>query len=96
MPAVHFTVTWPDGSHSQGYSPSTVIRQHLRAGSHYPLDEFMQRLRIALNAASERVYQMKGFHCSAAMDSLAEFERLAARQPATTGTVWVRDMHPQS
>ena len=70
MPAVTFTLRWPDGREGRFYSPSTLIYQHLDNGARYRLDDFLARAEAALNAASERVYQLKGFYCSAAMDTL--------------------------
>lgn len=91
MPAVNFKVRWPDGRESAGYSPSTVIYQHLEAGGDYPLDEFMARAETALNAASERVKALKGFYCSSAMDTLASLQYRARRYEAG-GTVHIVDM----
>ena len=76
MPEVRFTVRWPDDSVTDCYSPSTVIHDYLQAGERYPLDDFMQRSRTALNLASERVRVKYGYACSSAMDQL---ERLEAR-----------------
>lgn len=79
MPAVNVRVRWPDGHESNVYSPSTSIFQHLEAGRSYALEEFLQRADSGLNAASERVKQVKGFYCSSAMDSLSGI-RLTARR----------------
>jgi len=91
MPAVNFRVRWPDGQESAGYSPSTLIYQHLEAGSDYPLEEFMARVETALNAASERVKALKGFYCSSAMDTLASLQ-YQARRHAAGGNVHIVDM----
>ncbi|QIB50715.1 MSMEG_0570 family nitrogen starvation response protein [Pseudomonas sp. OIL-1] len=77
MPAVTFKVRWPDGRETAAYSPSTVIHQHLKHNAFYPVDEFLQRAETALNAASERVREVKGFHCSAAMDTLAQLHQIS-------------------
>ncbi|MFF7708513.1 MSMEG_0570 family nitrogen starvation response protein [Pseudomonas sp. NPDC007930] len=79
MPAVNIRLRWPDGQESTSYSPSTSIYEYLEAGHSYPLDEFLSRAEQGLNAASERVKQVKGFYCSSAMDSLAGL-RLHARR----------------
>ena len=71
MPAVTFTVRWPDGVVDEFYSPSTVIYQHLDVGTRYRVDDFFSRADEALTAASERVRLLKGFYCSAALDTLA-------------------------
>lgn len=78
MPAVNIRLRWPDGQESNVYSPSTTIYEHLEAGQRYALAEFLRRAEAGLNAASERVKQVKGFYCSSAMDSLAGV-RLMAR-----------------
>lgn len=70
MPAVNFKIRWPNGREATGYSPSTVILQYLEEGASYPLPDFLQRLESALNKASERVKEVKGFYCSSAMDTL--------------------------
>lgn len=74
MPAVNFTVIWPDGEQRQYYSPSTVIYQHLESGAHYSQPEFGHRVRTALTQASERVRQRFGYACSAASGELATLE----------------------
>ena len=73
MPSVNFEVIWPDGDKVTYYSPSTIVREHLRAGTKYSQAEFDQRIHSALNAASERVYQRFGYYCSAAS---AELEKI--------------------
>ena len=78
MPAVNIRLRWPDGQESNAYSPSTTIYEHLEAGRAYVMAEFLRRAETGLNAASERVRQVKGFYCSAAMDSLGGL-RLRAR-----------------
>lgn len=79
MPVMHFRVRWPDGTETRCYSPSLVVRDHLVPGRHYPMAEFLQRTREALNTASERVREKYGFACSQALDQLAEIKSLAAR-----------------
>lgn len=74
MPAVNFKIRWPNGKEAIGYSPSTVIFQYLEEGASYPLTDFMQRIESALNNASERVKQVKGFYCSSAMDTLSSLK----------------------
>ena len=77
MPAVNIRLRWPDGQESNIYSPSTAIYEHLEAGRRYPLTEFLRRAEMGLNAASERVKQVKGFYCSSAMDSLGGLQQMA-------------------
>lgn len=81
MPEVRFTVRWPDGAEESCYSPSTAIKHHLQAGESYPLDEFLDRARKGLHAASDRVEAKFGFACSSAMDQLARIETAAKSQP---------------
>ena len=80
---------WPDGSTRVHYSPSLVIGEHLHVGAAYPVAEFVERSRIALGIASERVRAAYGFPCSRAAASLAGIERAAAQvtEPGATVTV---------
>jgi uncharacterized repeat protein (TIGR04042 family) len=75
MPVTLFRVRWPDQSETLCYSPSTVVREHLVAGQSYALQEFRQRVRIALERGSERVRAKYGYACSRALDELVEIER---------------------
>ena len=77
MPAVDFTLSWPDGSSQRCYSPSTVIEQVLVQGGVYPLDELLRRCRAGLERASERVREQRGMACTAAAQQLAEIEQRA-------------------
>lgn len=79
MPAMHFTVRWPDATETRCYSPSLVIKDYFAPGSRYPLPDFMRSVREALHIASELVRAKYGFACSAAMDQLADLEQRAAR-----------------
>ena len=78
MPAVNFKIRWPNGREANGYSPSTVIYEHLEEGASYSLPDFMQRVESALNNASERVKEVKGFYCSSAMDTLSSLKGQAS------------------
>lgn len=86
MPAVNFKIRWPDGREASGYSPSTVIYQYLEEGASYSLEDFLQRIEIALNSASERVKQVKGFYCSSAMDTLSSLKGQASYLSEPTHT----------
>lgn len=55
MPEMRFVVRWPDGRRESCYSPSLVIKDFLREGESYPVSDFLQRSREALQIASERV-----------------------------------------
>jgi len=79
MPEMHFDVRWPDDSVSQCYSPSLIVKEYLEVGQRYPLAEFVERSRTALNIGSERVREKFGFTCSSAMDQLARIETAAKR-----------------
>ncbi|GAP36272.1 MSMEG_0570 family nitrogen starvation response protein [Piscinibacter sakaiensis] len=81
MPAMHFTLRWPDASESRCYSPSLVIRDYFEPGASYPLPDFLRRSREALQIASERVRAKYGFACSMALDELARIEARAADFP---------------
>ncbi|WP_346830372.1 MSMEG_0570 family nitrogen starvation response protein [Pseudomonas abietaniphila] len=80
MPAVNFKIRWPNGKEAAGYSPSTVIYEHVQEGACYPLAEFLQRIEVGLNNASERVKAVKGFYCSSAMDTLSSLKGQAHYQ----------------
>lgn len=85
MPAMHYTLRWPDASESRCYSPSLVIHDYFEPGCDYALTDFLRRVREATVIANERVQAKFGFVCSRAGDQLADIERRAApftEQPA--------------
>lgn len=92
MPAVNIRLRWPDGQESNVYSPSTVIQQHLIQGDSYPLPELLERANAGLNAASERVKEVKGFYCSSAMDSLSGIRMMARKFPDSQAEVEVLEV----
>jgi uncharacterized repeat protein (TIGR04042 family) len=77
MPEMRFIVRWPDGRRESCYSPSLVIRDFLREGESYPVSDFLQRSREALQIASERVKAKYGYSCSLALGQLARIEATA-------------------
>ena len=79
MPAMHYSVRWPDARETDCYSPSLVIQDVLTPGADYSVVDFMQRVRRATAIANERVQAKYGFVCSRANDQLAQFEQLQAR-----------------
>jgi uncharacterized repeat protein (TIGR04042 family) len=79
MPAMHYTVRWPDAREIDCYSPSLVIQEALSPGADYSVIDFMQRVRRATAIANERVQAKYGFVCSRANDQLAQLEQLQAR-----------------
>jgi putative flavoprotein involved in K+ transport len=79
MPEMHFRVRLPDGATMVCYSPSYVIEEYLCEGHSYPVPDFLDRTRKALNIASERVRERYGFSCSSALDQLATIEQAASR-----------------
>jgi uncharacterized repeat protein (TIGR04042 family) len=81
MPSVSFNVQLPDGVEKLCYSPSTIVHEHFQAGEEMALSDFVQRSRVALAAASERVRQKFGFSCSSASDQLAEIEQWSRAYP---------------
>lgn len=93
MPEMRFHVRWPDGRREACYSPSLVVKDYLKPGESYPLDEFVEKSRVALNIASERVREKYGFACSSAMDQLARIEAAAKRQ-VRGGHVTVESFDP--
>lgn len=78
MPVMHFHVRWPDQTTTRCYSPSLVVGEYLTVGQTYPLNDFLARVREALNIASERVRAKYGFACSQALDQLAAIEHMAS------------------
>jgi uncharacterized repeat protein (TIGR04042 family) len=79
MPEMRFVICWPDGRRESCYSPSLVVRDFLREGESYPVRDFLQRGRQALQIASERVKAKYGHACSLALDQLARIEATAAQ-----------------
>jgi uncharacterized repeat protein (TIGR04042 family) len=78
MPAMHYTIRWPDATQSVAYSPSLVIQDFFQPGVDYPLSDFMRRIREATAIANQRVAAKFGFVCSRAGDQLDDTERRAA------------------
>ena len=78
MPEMRFVIRWPDGRRESCYSPSLAVRDFLREGESYPLDDFVARARAALTIASERVKAKYGHACSLAQGQLARIEAAAA------------------
>jgi uncharacterized repeat protein (TIGR04042 family) len=90
MPEMRFFIRWPDGMAETCYSPSLVVKDFLSPGTTYPLADFVERSRTALNIASERVQAKYGFACSRAEAQLARIETAAkafARVPDPRVTV---------
>lgn len=78
MPAVYFTVQWPDGEQEKCYSPSTIVHQHFKVGEAMNLAEFVSRAEQSLEQASNRVEQKFGYYCSSALDQLGQIRARAA------------------
>ncbi|GLT10835.1 hypothetical protein GCM10007928_30670 [Sulfitobacter porphyrae] len=78
MPEMHWTLRWPDGSEERCYSPSSVITELFTPGQSYPMPEFLQRARIAMERASNRVRRKYGFACTSAMAQLDRIEQRVA------------------
>ena len=79
MPAMHYTLRWPDASETTCYSPSLVIQDFFQPGQAYALEEFISRLREATAIANERVQAKYGFVCSRAGGQLDQLETLVRR-----------------
>lgn len=95
MPAMHFYVTWPDGSEERCYSPSTIVSDFLHPGAMYTIEEFATLSAKALVEASNRVQQKYGFHCSSAMDQLAQIQEKVERfQSASDPRITVTKIVP--
>ncbi len=79
MPETYWTVRWPDGAEERLYSPSSVVAELFTPGQSYPVPDFLNRARIAMERASNRVQKKYGFACSSAMAQLDAIEaRVAA------------------
>lgn len=89
MPVVEFTLRWPDGEEQHCSSPSTVIFEHFESGQTFPVPELVARMRLALEAASERVRARYGFACTGAAEQLAAIEHAASRYGADAGPATV-------
>jgi uncharacterized repeat protein (TIGR04042 family) len=79
MPEMRFRILWPDGVAETCYSPSLVVKEHLRVGASYEPSEFLARCRVALNIASNRVKEKYGHACSLALGQLARIEEGCAK-----------------
>jgi uncharacterized repeat protein (TIGR04042 family) len=77
MPEMRFFIRWPDGTPERCYSPSLVIKDYFAPGETYPLADFVERSRTALNIASDRVKEKYGFYCTSAMAQLERIEAAA-------------------
>jgi uncharacterized repeat protein (TIGR04042 family) len=74
---MRFRIRWPDGSSETCYSPSLVVKDHFSIGTAYPLADFLERSRVALGIASERVKAKRGVSCRRAIAQLARIEAAA-------------------
>ncbi|MDM4769482.1 MSMEG_0570 family nitrogen starvation response protein [Solimonas sp. SE-A11] len=81
MPETLFLVRWPDDSTSRCYSPSSTIREAFEPGRRYPLADFVERSRAALEHASARVTQKYGFGCGQALAQIRAIEQRATLYP---------------
>ena len=79
MPEIHFQIQWPDGSQENCYSPSLIVKDYFTPNSDYDLDDFVQRSRIALNIASDRVLAKYGRPCGLALGQLQKIEIKSAQ-----------------
>jgi uncharacterized repeat protein (TIGR04042 family) len=78
MPETLFRVRWPDGAVEECYSPSTIVREHFTVGIDYPLAQFGDLARAALDAANGRVRARFGMGCAQAVNQIATIERRVA------------------
>ena len=79
MPEMRFQIEWPDGSQETCYSPSLVMKKYLEPEQIYPLADFVERSRTALQIGSERVQAKFGVPCSLAMNQIREIETRASQ-----------------
>ncbi len=85
MPETFWTVRWPDGAEEKLYSPSSVVAELFIPGQSYPISDFLNRARIAMERASNRVERKYGFACSSAMAQLDRIETKVATLPDHDG-----------
>ncbi len=76
MPETTFTIRWPDGATEACYSPSSTVSEFFTPGQSYPLPQFLDLSRQALDRASDRVKAKYGFACA---NAAAQLERIEAR-----------------
>ncbi|MBF9033252.1 MSMEG_0570 family nitrogen starvation response protein [Rhodobacterales bacterium HKCCE2091] len=81
MPETYWTVRWPDGEEERLYSPSSVVAELFEPGRAYPVPDFLQRARVAMERASDRVQRKYGFACTSAMAQLDAVERRVETLP---------------
>ena len=79
MPEIRFKIQWPDGSQDTCYSPSLIVKKYFEPEQEYPLADFVDRSRTALNIASDRVLAKYGRACGLALGQLAQIEATAKR-----------------
>lgn len=82
MPAVNFSILWPDGDKQEYYSPSTVIHQYLKLDRKYSIVEFKEKVFSALDRASDRVQEKYGYSCSAAAAEAGKIQQKIAQLQA--------------
>jgi uncharacterized repeat protein (TIGR04042 family) len=77
VPEMRFSIRWPDGVVERCYSPSRAIQEFFAPGQSYPLADFVERSRTALNIAGDRVEAKYGYRCSRAAAQLKRIEAAA-------------------
>ena len=83
MPAMHYTVRWPDAQISVCYSPSLVIHDLLAVGHDYPVPEFIGLVREATAIANERVQAKSASSAHAPTTSSTSWRPSTSVTPAT-------------
>lgn len=83
MPEIRFLIELPDGSQRTCYSPSLVVKEYFTPSSEYLLEDFVQRSRIALQIASDRVKAKYGRPCGLALAQLEEIESMTSQYAQT-------------
>ena len=79
MPEIRFQIEWPDGAQETCYSPSLIVKDYFAPNQEYPLNDFLERSRIALNIASDRVQAKYGMPCGLALRQLEIIETRATQ-----------------
>ena len=74
MPVTNFQIQWPNGEIRTCFSPSSIVREHFKAGDTFPVGDFVKRSRRALLEADERVAAKFGYGCGHAASEIKEIE----------------------
>lgn len=81
---------WPDGGLQVCWSPGRLVHTRLETDRAYAVEDFLDRARVALMTASDRVQRRWGFPCPRAHAQWRELERRRALYPPTAEVTVLR------